>query len=49
MDEEKKTERKIKRFTARLKSSKGILCTDVEGPVSTLQYTFAVCLHDELS
>ncbi|CAH0759441.1 unnamed protein product [Diatraea saccharalis] len=32
MDDEKKTRRKIKRFTTRLFSSKGILCTDVRGP-----------------
>lgn len=34
MDEEKKTERKRKRFAARLKTSKGITCTEVPGPVS---------------
>ncbi|XP_047023011.1 alkylated DNA repair protein alkB homolog 8 [Helicoverpa zea] len=32
MDENKKTDRKTKRFAARLKSSKGITCTDVPGP-----------------
>ncbi|CAH1635386.1 unnamed protein product [Spodoptera littoralis] len=32
MEEEKKTERKRKRFAARLKSSKGITCTEVPGP-----------------
>ncbi|KAH9629067.1 hypothetical protein HF086_011330 [Spodoptera exigua] len=32
MDEEKKTERKRKKFAARLKSSKGITCTEVHGP-----------------
>ncbi|KAJ8725229.1 hypothetical protein PYW07_016187 [Mythimna separata] len=32
MDEEKKTERKRKRFAARLKSSKGITCSEVPGP-----------------
>lgn len=34
MDEEKKTERKRKRFAARLKRSKGITCSEVPGPVS---------------
>ncbi|XP_075972362.1 tRNA (carboxymethyluridine(34)-5-O)-methyltransferase alkbh8 [Anticarsia gemmatalis] len=32
MDEDKKTERKRKRFAARLKSSKDITCTDTPGP-----------------
>ncbi|KAL0884252.1 hypothetical protein ABMA27_016242 [Loxostege sticticalis] len=32
MDEEKKTERKKKRFAARLKSSRGIICTESTGP-----------------
>ncbi|RVE52268.1 hypothetical protein evm_003058 [Chilo suppressalis] len=32
MDDEKKTERKRKRFAARLLNSKGILCTDLRGP-----------------
>ncbi|XP_052758705.1 alkylated DNA repair protein alkB homolog 8 [Galleria mellonella] len=32
MNEEKKVERKRKRFSARLKSSKGIICTDTPGP-----------------
>ncbi|XP_045763065.1 alkylated DNA repair protein alkB homolog 8 [Maniola jurtina] len=32
MDEKRKCDRKRKRFAARLKSSKGILCTDYPGP-----------------
>ncbi|XP_059059487.1 alkylated DNA repair protein alkB homolog 8 [Achroia grisella] len=32
MDEEQKAERKRKRFSARLKSSKGIVCTETPGP-----------------
>lgn len=37
MDEEKKAEKKRKRFAARLKMSKGIVCSEVPGPVSSLQ------------
>lgn len=35
MDYDKKIDRKKKRFAARLLSSKGIVCTDEYGPVST--------------
>ena len=38
MDDKKKAEKKRKRFAMRLKLSKGIICTDVPGPVSLLSY-----------
>ncbi|KAG6463713.1 hypothetical protein O3G_MSEX014037 [Manduca sexta] len=36
MEEDKKTERKRKRFAARLKNSKGIICSDIPGPYVVL-------------